>query len=86
VLLAATGGCVPRTLRTDQLETRLTRELETALGIEGIRVACPTSVEIEEGDVFDCLATEPDGDRLRLRVTQVDDEGGVTWETLEPAE
>jgi hypothetical protein len=81
VLLVATGGCAPRTLRIDQLERRLARELESALEVDGITVACPTLVEIRKGDVFECVATAPDGDRLRIRVTQVDDDGGVTWST-----
>jgi hypothetical protein len=70
-------------LRTDQLERRLAVELERTLDLDGIRVTCPVSVEISRGDVFDCTAIAPNGDRLRIRVTQVDDEGGVTWETAE---
>jgi hypothetical protein len=80
------GSCVPRTLRTDQLEQRLTREIVATIGVDPIRVACPAGIEVRRGDVFDCVATAPNGDRLRIEVTQVDDEGGVTWEIAGSAE
>jgi hypothetical protein len=81
VPIIAGVSCVPRMLRTDQLERRLVRALGSQLAVEGIRVACPRSVEVHEGDVFECVATAPDGDALRIRVTQVDGHGGVTWST-----
>jgi Domain of unknown function (DUF4333) len=80
------GSCVPRTLRTDQLERRLTREVVAALDVPGIRVDCPTGIEARRGDTFVCVATAPNGDRLRIAVTQVDDEGAITWETAGSAE
>lgn len=82
----ATGSCIPRTLRTDQLERRLSRDLVETLGVPGIRVSCPSDVEIRRGDTFVCVATAPNGDRLRIEVTQVDDDGSVTWELAGPAE
>jgi hypothetical protein len=80
------GSCVPRTLRTDQLERRLTREIVATLDVPGIRVDCPTGIEVRSGDTFVCVATAPNGDRLRIDVTQVDDEGAVTWELAGSAE
>jgi hypothetical protein len=80
------GSCVPRTLRTDQLERRLTREIVAALDAPGVRVDCPTGIEVRDGDMFVCVATAPNGDRLRIDVTQVDDEGAVTWEIAGSAE
>jgi Domain of unknown function (DUF4333) len=82
----ATGSCAPRTLRTDQLERRLAGELERTLDLTGLRVACPNRIVIERGDVFGCVATASDGDRLRIIVRQVDDDGSVTWETAPVAE
>ena len=80
------GSCVPRTLRTDQLERRLAREVAATLDVPGIRVDCPAVIEVQRGDTFDCVATAPNDDRLRIEVRQVDDEGGVTWEIAGPAE
>jgi hypothetical protein len=41
---------------------------------------------VRSGDTFVCVATAPNGDRLRIDVTQVDDEGAVTWELAGSAE
>jgi Domain of unknown function (DUF4333) len=81
VLSVAAVGCGSRTLRTDQLERRLARELSEALSVSDIRVECPSEIEVRRGDRFDCTATAPDRtDRVRIEVTQVDDEGSITWE------
>jgi hypothetical protein len=80
------GSCVPRTLRADQLEQRLTRELVETMNVERIRVDCPVGIEVRRGDTFACVAMAPNGDRVRIDVTQVDDEGGVTWEIAGSAE
>ena len=80
------GSCVPRTLRTGELEERLSRELVEMLDVRGISVECPGGVEARRGDTFVCVATAPLGERLRIVVTQVDDEGSVTWEIAGPAE
>jgi hypothetical protein len=80
------GSCVPRTLRTDQLEQRLTREIVETIGVDQIRVDCPVGIEVRRGDTFACVATAPNGDRVRIDVTQVDDEGSVTWEIAGSAE
>jgi hypothetical protein len=80
------GSCVPRTLRTDQLERRLTREIVATIDVRELRVECPEGIEVRRGDTFVCEATAPNGDRVRIEVTQVDDEGGVTWEIAGPAE
>jgi hypothetical protein len=79
----ATGSCVPRTLRTDQLERRLARDLERTLHVAAT-VTCPPDIEVRRGAVVICVATDPDGDRVRIRVTQVDDDGAVTWEVVGP--
>jgi len=80
------GSCVPRTLATDRLEPRLRRELVSTLHVSGIQVDCPSGVEVREGDTFVCVAVAPNGDRVRIEVTQVDDEGSLAWRILGPAE
>jgi hypothetical protein len=78
---AAIGSCVPRTLDSRQLERRLGRELSADLRVEGITAECPDAVEVHEGSTFRCTAHSPLGsDTLAIDVTQIDDEGHVTWE------
>jgi hypothetical protein len=79
-LSVATGACTPRMLDSDQLERRLSRELSDQLDVPGIEVECP-DVEAREGSTLDCIARAPgETAGLRIVVTQVDDDGNVTWE------
>ncbi len=81
IVPVAIGSCVPRTLDTGQLERRIERQLSDQLNVDGIEVACPLDVEVTEDDRFSCVATAPgETDALRIDVTQVDDDGNVTWE------
>ena len=81
LVTVAAGGCVARTLHTDQLERRLGRQLSDRLGVSGIEAECPEGVEVERGTMFVCTARAPGEEvRLRVEVTQLDDEGNVTWE------
>jgi hypothetical protein len=83
----AIGSCVPSTLNMSQLERRLERQLADQLDVDGIEVACPAEVEVAEGETFACEARAPgDPDAIRIRVTQVDDDGNVTWEITGTAE
>ena len=83
----ATGGCIPRTLNTAQLERRLGGQLSERLGVDGIEVSCPLEIEVSEGGTFECVATAPgETEALRIDVTQVDDGGDVTWEIAGTAE
>lgn len=84
--MAATG-CVGRTLDADQLERRLERSLSDRLGVNGVEVDCPDDVPVREGEAFVCIARatgETAG--LRIRVTQIDDDGRITWEIAGVAE
>lgn len=78
---AAIGACVPSTLNMSQLERRLERQLADHLGVDGIEVVCPAEIEVAEGESFACVAMAPgDPEAIRVRVTQMDDEGNVSWE------
>ncbi len=80
VLSVATGACAPRMLDSEQLERRLSRELSDQLDVPGIEVECPDA-EAREGSTLDCIARAPgETAGLRIVVTQVDDDGNVTWE------
>lgn len=75
------GSCAARTLNADQLERRLGRQVSDRLGVSGIVATCPDDVEVRRGGTFACTAHAPGGaDALRIVVTQLDDEGHVTWE------
>jgi hypothetical protein len=82
VLLAIlVGSCAPRTLNTDQLERRLGRALSDRLGVAGIVTRCPDGIEVRERATFDCTARAPgEDDGIRIIVTQLDDDGHVSWE------
>jgi hypothetical protein len=68
-------------LDSDQLERRLARELSDQLDVPGVEVSCPDDVEVRQGSTLDCIARAPgETTGLRIVVTQVDDDGNVTWE------
>jgi len=75
------GSCAAKTLNTDQLERRLGRQLSDRLGVSGIVATCPEDMEVSKGATFACTARAPGEDvGLRIVVTQLDDDGNVTWE------
>ena len=81
VLTVATGACAPRMLDHDQLERTLARKISTQLAVPGIEVECPDDVEARKGATLDCIARAPgETAGLRIQVTQLDDDGNVTWE------
>ena len=87
VLSVATGACAPRMLDGDQLERRLARELSEQLDVPGVEVTCPDDAEVDQGATLDCVARAPgESAGLRILVTQLDDDGNVTWEITGTAE
>jgi hypothetical protein len=81
VVSFATGGCVHQTLDADQLERRLARSMSARLGVDGVEATCPEDVPVRKGDTFECIARAPgETAGLRIVVTQVDDDGRITWE------
>jgi hypothetical protein len=70
-------------LDIDKLETTVATEMQTQLNLSGTpTVTCPDPVPIEQGNVFTCTA-ELDGDSVDVEVTQTDDQGNVTWQTVD---
>ncbi len=81
ILSVAAASCASRTLNSDQLERRLGRQLTDSLGVASIVAECPEDVEVRRGGTFECTARAPgETDGLRIDVTQLDDDGNVTWE------
>ena len=80
VLSVATGACMPRMLDSDQLERRLAEEISDQFHVPGVGVECPDDAEVRQGSTLDCVARAPgETAGLRILVTQVDDDGNVTW-------
>jgi len=87
ILSVAAGGCAARTLDADQLERRLGRQLSDRLGVPRMLAECPEDLEVRRGGMFACTARAPgEVEGLRIEVTQLDDDGNVTWEIAGPAE
>lgn len=79
---ALTSCSTTSTLDIDKLESTIATEMEQQLDLPGTpTITCPDEVEIEAGNVFNCTA-ELAGDSVEVQVTQDDDEGNVSWETL----
>jgi hypothetical protein len=83
VLSVATGACTPRMLDADQLERRLAQEISKRLDVPNVAVECRDDAEAREGATLGCVARAPGETRgLRIRVTQLDDDGNVVWEVV----
>ena len=68
-------------LDRDQLERTLARNISAQLDVPGIEVECPDDVEARQGATLECIARAPgETAGLRIEVTQLDDDGNVTWE------
>jgi hypothetical protein len=72
-------GCADKQIDTKRAEVEIKRELSSDTGVTLESVRCPDEVEAKKGDVFRCVAVARDGSRVRIKVTQTDDEGGVRW-------
>ena len=81
VLLAA---CGERTLDTSRLETQIEKTLSERTGFSITSVACPDDVKAKKGGKFSCTVTTSRKERVRVNVTQDDDQGGVTWKLAGP--
>jgi len=50
-------------------------------GVDGVEATCPDDVRVRTRDTFVCIARGPgETAGLRIVVTQVDDDGRITWE------
>jgi hypothetical protein len=83
---AVLSGCSTSSdLDIEKLQTTIATEMQSQLDLSGTpTVTCPDPVPIEAGNVFTCTA-ELDGDTIDVKVTQTDDQGNVTWETVQPS-
>ncbi len=79
VALVILGACsVTEELDTSKGEGQIKTYLQDNFGMSA-EVSCPDR-EVKQGDVFECKADFSDGQSLRLKLTQDDDEGNVSFE------
>lgn len=83
-LAIVASGCslLPKNLDTKGLEPTLASQFDAQLGTSGTTVSCPTGIKVEAGGTFECTATLSDGTVVRLRVTQTNADGMVSWKAV----
>ena len=80
----ALSACGEDKLDTANIEDEIAPRLAEDYGTKDAEVSCPDDVSAEEGGAFNCDVTAPGGVEAKVRVTQQDDDGNVTWEPLAP--
>lgn len=82
VTAATLSGCSASELDVDKLESTISTEMQSQLGLDAApTVTCPDPIPIEQGQVSTCTA-ELDGESVNIEVTQDDDQGNVTWQVV----
>jgi Domain of unknown function (DUF4333) len=77
-LAAGALGCGPHVdLDTRAAERQIAAEIKRAYGVRTRSVKCPDRVEARKGEVFRCTAVLQDRSSLRVKVSEVDDDGTV---------
>ena len=84
VAALALTGCGESTLDVDEIESQLAPKIEKETGTADVTVTCPDDVEAEEGGEFECALAAAGGIEAKVKVTQKDDEGNVTWRVVQP--
>ncbi len=80
-MVALTGAACTRSLDTEGLEEQIVAELQDGGGPPVSEVTCPADIAVEAGATFECTAAG-EGVEWTVRVTQVDDDGNVTFEIV----
>jgi Domain of unknown function (DUF4333) len=75
--LAALGvlGCH---LDDKKIEESITTEFKSK-GVHIKNIDCPSNRPIKSGDEFECEVVDEEGDKLTIKVTQVDGSGNIKW-------
>jgi hypothetical protein len=77
--LAVAGCSVDKQIDTDRAAADIKRTLSQQSEGNVRSVRCPDKVDAKKGARFRCLATASDGSRIRIVVTQTNNDGGVRW-------
>ena len=76
-------GCsLKKEIDTARAESEIKRGLAAQTGATLRSVTCPARVVAKKGNVFRCVAIASDHSRIPIRVTQIDNQGGVRWRVV----
>ncbi len=82
---ALLGGCsTTTTLDYTKLQDGIATGLAEQVGGEWT-VKCPEGQPVAKGTTFVCDVTNTDGTTATVKVTEDDEEGNVSWETVDTA-
>jgi hypothetical protein len=79
------AACGTSTIDNADLETKLRDQLSQDAGVDptNVKVSCPSDQEAKKGNTFNCDLTAPNGDKVVVKVTLTNDEGGYNAEVVE---
>ena len=75
----AVAGCGGDNLDESDTEAEIAAGVERQTATENVKIDCP-EVEKKKDAVFECSLTADGGVKASVKVTQVDDDGGIRWE------
>lgn len=85
-LLALAGsGCGGTVLDDAKTEAQIEQNLEQAAGKKVTSVDCPSDVEIEKGETFDCAVTLAGGVEETATIRILDEDANTELADLKPA-
>jgi uncharacterized lipoprotein len=77
--LGVLAGCGEKTLEKDSAQDEITEKLK-AQGLSPKSVECPDDMTAKKGEVHECDLTAPNGDKLKVKLTMLDDDGKFEFE------
>ncbi len=78
VAALALAACGSKVINTGKAETEIAKGLKQQLHLKDVTVKCPDDVKAKKGDTFNCTA-KSGGKSARIAVTQLDDNGRISW-------
>ncbi|HEU5142767.1 MAG TPA: DUF4333 domain-containing protein [Solirubrobacterales bacterium] len=85
-LMASVGsGCGGTVLDDAKTEAQIEQNLEQAAGKKVRAVECPSGVEIEAGETFDCAVTLAGGEEETATIKILDEDANTELADLKPA-
>jgi Domain of unknown function (DUF4333) len=82
--LLALAACGDKVIDDDKAEDAVQADLERGLEVEVESVECPSDVEVDPGETFECTVTAASGDRATATLKIRDEEANVRFVDLEP--
>jgi hypothetical protein len=80
VAFATAMGACTTSLDMKKVEASIKTGLAEKLELPIASAACPATRDGKAGDVFECTATAETGGVLKVKVTQTDATGNISWE------